>query len=77
MAENGAIYISGYNGLVGSVLIQELKYRNYKNIITTSFQSLDLRDQAAVDSFFKKEHPEWTPCLIQYSVVIAPIMAII
>ncbi len=59
MAENGAIYISGYNGLVGSVLIQELKYRNYKNIITTSFQSLDLRDQAAVDSFFKKEHPEW------------------
>lgn len=53
------IYVCGHDGLVGSALIRELGCRDYKNIITSSFSNLDLRNQASVDLFFKDIHPEW------------------
>ncbi len=59
MFRNTRIYVSGHEGMVGSALVQGLKQRNYKNIITAPFQALDLRSQSAVDAFFAEERPEW------------------
>lgn len=59
MLKNKRIYIAGHEGMVGSALLRELQHRHYENIITVPLQSLDLRNQLAVNAFFEKEHPEW------------------
>lgn len=52
------VFVAGHNGLVGSALTRELKERSYDELLTRSRSELDLRDQSAVSSFFKKERPE-------------------
>ena len=44
--------------MVGSALLRELGRRNYSDVIGRSSSELDLRDQTAVNAFFKKELPE-------------------
>ncbi|MEP7165237.1 MAG: GDP-L-fucose synthase [Ferruginibacter sp.] len=53
------IYIAGHNGLVGSALQRALKLKGYTNLVYRSSKELDLRDQAAVESFFKQEKPQF------------------
>jgi len=58
--EKGAkVYVAGHQGLVGSAILRKLISEGYSNIVTRSFQELDLRDQTAVNEFFKKEQPEY------------------
>jgi len=58
--EKGAkVYVAGHQGLVGSAILRKLISEGYSNIVTLSFQELDLRDQTAVNEFFKKEQPEY------------------
>jgi len=58
--EKGAkVYVAGHQGLVGSAILRKLISEGYSNIVTRSFQELDLRDQIAVNEFFKKEKPEF------------------
>jgi len=58
--EKGAkVYVAGHQGLVGSAILRKLISEGYSNIVTRSFQELDLRDQTAVNEFFKKEQPEF------------------
>jgi len=58
--EKGAkVYVAGHQGLVGSAILRKLTSEGYSNIVTRSFQELDLRDQTAVNEFFKKEQPEY------------------
>jgi GDP-L-fucose synthase len=59
MKKDAAIYVAGHKGLVGSAILRKLKSEGYSNLITRSFQELDLRDRTAVDEFFKKEQPEF------------------
>lgn len=59
MEKDAAIYVAGHKGLVGSAILRKLKSEGYSNLITRSFQELDLRDQIAVDEFFKREQPEF------------------
>ncbi len=56
---NAKIYIAGHNGLVGSAIVRNLKIQGYTNLFTRSHEALDLCDQAAVQSFFSKEQPEY------------------
>lgn len=59
MNETSRIYIAGHKGLVGTALHRKLSDEGYRNIITRTFQELDLRDQSAVSQFFQKEKPEY------------------
>jgi len=55
---NQKILIFGHKGLIGSALLNELKKRGYKKIITVEKKKLNLLDFSKVDNFFKKVKPE-------------------
>lgn len=59
MDKNAKIYIAGHRGLVGSALIRQLEKQGYTNILTQTHEELDLTNQLAVETFFKKEKPEY------------------
>lgn len=54
--KNTKIFIAGHKGLLGSALLKLLRPRC--RIVVRNRQELDLTDQNAVYSFFKKERPE-------------------
>lgn len=51
------IYIAGHCGMLGSSLWRTLKAAGYENLIGKSSKEIDLRDQHAVNGFFKTEKP--------------------
>ncbi len=53
------VYVAGHRGLVGSAIIRLLKQRGFRNILTATSAELDLRDQAAVDTWFEENQPEY------------------
>jgi len=55
--KSSKIYIAGHNGMVGSACWRLLKKEGYYNLIGKSSSELDLRNQEAVESFFRKERP--------------------
>ena len=59
MQKNSKIYVAGHRGMVGSAIIRRLYAAGFENIIFRKSGELDLRNQAAVDDFFKKEKPEY------------------
>lgn len=60
LAEPGAsIYVAGHRGLVGSAIVRALRAAEYDNLILRTSAELDLRDQAAVDSFFDEQRPQF------------------
>jgi GDP-L-fucose synthase len=59
MEQTAKIYIAGHRGMVGSGLERKLKKESYSNIITRTSTELDLRNQQAVNDFFKKEKPAY------------------
>ena len=59
MNSNSKIYVAGHRGMVGSAICRLLEKAGHTNIITRTSAELDLRDQAAVNSFFEVEKPEF------------------
>lgn len=59
MKRDSRIMVAGHRGLVGSALVRKLKAEGYTNLILKPRQELDLFNQVAVDTFFKKEKPEF------------------
>ncbi len=59
MDKNSKIYIAGYTGLIGSALLRKYRKRGYHNLIVKTHQELNLTNQKKVDTFFKKEQPEY------------------
>ena len=57
MESTDKIYVAGHRGMVGSALVRHLQAKGFTNIISRTSSELDLRDQAAVNEFFKKEKP--------------------
>lgn len=53
------IYVAGHTGLVGSAIMRCLHNNGFKNIIICELNELDLRNQDAVNKFFKQEKPEY------------------
>lgn len=59
MNKDAKIYVAGHAGLVGSALMDALRAQGFMNMVTRSSQELDLRSQAAVNSFFAQEKPDY------------------
>lgn len=66
------IYVAGHTGLVGSALINVLKERAQSDLVIRTHAELDLRDAAAVESFFSTERPD---CVILAAARVGGIMA--
>lgn len=45
--------------MVGSAIVRKLRKEGYQNLILFSSKELDLRDQKAVETFFRHEQPEY------------------
>lgn len=59
MRLNSRIYVAGHRGLVGSAIGRRLDQLGYDNVLTATRDQLDLRDQAAVNYWFKANRPEF------------------
>jgi len=59
MDKNSVIYVAGHRGLVGSALMRKLKTEGYTRLLTATREQLDLRDQAAVNYWFRANRPEY------------------
>jgi GDP-L-fucose synthase len=53
------IYVAGHGGLVGSAVMRRLSVAGFKNVLTATRDQVDLRDQAAVNYWFKANRPEY------------------
>jgi GDP-L-fucose synthase len=52
------IYVAGHRGLVGQAMVRQLETAGFHHLILESSQALDLRNQQAVQDFFKSQQPE-------------------
>jgi len=57
--KNSKIFVAGHNGLIGSSVVNLLKKKGFKNILTANRRKLDLREKQKVDFFFKKNKPQY------------------
>ena len=53
------IYLAGHTGLVGSAILRRLDREGFKNVLSATRRELDLRDQTAVNSWFRANRPEY------------------
>ena len=56
---NAKIYIAGHRGMVGSAILRNLQQKGYSNFVLKTSSELDLRQQHAVEQFFKEEKPDY------------------
>ncbi|MBK9337754.1 MAG: GDP-L-fucose synthase [Lewinellaceae bacterium] len=59
MNKNDKIYVAGHAGMVGSAILRKLQAEGFDNFALRRSNELDLRNQAAVDAFFRQEKPEY------------------
>jgi GDP-L-fucose synthase len=53
------IFVAGHRGLVGSAIMRRLRAGGYSQLLTATRDQLDLRDQAAVNYWFRANRPEY------------------
>ena len=59
MTLDARTFVAGHGGLVGSGLMRLLQARGATSILTATRDQLDLRDQAAVNYWFRANRPEY------------------
>jgi GDP-L-fucose synthase len=59
MEKKSRIYVAGHRGMVGSAIVRKLVSEGYEHLILRTSGELDLRNQQAVDDFFRHEKPEY------------------
>ncbi len=59
MNPNARIYVAGHRGLVGSAILRRLEQAGAGHVLTASREQLDLRDQAAVNYWFRANRPAY------------------
>src|SRR6201993_5654824 len=52
-------YVAGTRGLVGSAILRRLEREGFDNLLTATRDQLDLRDQAAVNYWFRANRPDY------------------
>ncbi len=53
------VFVAGHGGLVGSAILRRLEREGFSNVLTATREQLDLRDQAAVNYWFRANRPEY------------------
>ena len=53
------IYVAGHRGMVGAAIVRALEARGFQNIVARSHADLDLKNQQAVQGFFREERPAY------------------
>src|SRR3954467_5389214 len=53
------IFVAGHGGLVGSAIVRRLQADGVRDVLTATRDQLDLRDQAAVNYWFRANRPEY------------------
>jgi GDP-L-fucose synthase len=53
------IYVAGHTGLVGSAILRRLQAEGFDTLLVATRDQLDLRDQAAVNYWFRANRPEY------------------
>src|SRR5256885_3794854 len=53
------VYVAGHRGLVGSAIPRRLGAESFASVLTATREQLDLRDQAAVNYWFRANRPEY------------------
>jgi GDP-L-fucose synthase len=53
------VFVAGHGGLVGSAVVRRLENEGFSSVLTATKSQLDLRDQAAVNYWFKANRPEF------------------
>ncbi len=59
METDAKIYVAGHRGLVGGAILRRLQQAGFTNLLCRSLGQLDLRNQAAVARFFRRERPDY------------------
>ncbi len=59
IALDARIYVAGHRGLVGSAILRRLRDEGYRNLLTATRTELDLRDQKAVNLWFRDHRPQY------------------
>jgi GDP-L-fucose synthase len=57
--KDARIFVAGHAGLVGSAILRRLDREGFTRIETATRDQLDLRDQAAVNYWFRDHRPEY------------------
>jgi GDP-L-fucose synthase len=59
MTSVSRIFVAGHRGLVGSAICRRLSHLGHADVLTATRDQLDLRDQAAVNYWFRANRPEF------------------
>jgi GDP-L-fucose synthase len=59
MQQSARIFVAGHRGLVGSAIVRNLESEGFGNLLTGTRDQLDLRDQAAVNYWFRANRPAY------------------
>ncbi|HKE94497.1 MAG TPA: GDP-L-fucose synthase, partial [Povalibacter sp.] len=59
MNKDASIFVAGHRGLVGSAIVRRLQQEGFTRLVLRTSKELDLRDQAAVEGFFRAERPQF------------------
>ena len=59
MLKNSRIFVAGHRGLVGSAICRRLQQLGFTEAMMATRDQLDLRDQAAVNYWFRANRPEF------------------
>jgi GDP-L-fucose synthase len=59
MKADARIFVAGHCGLVGSALMRRIQAEGFSTVLTATRDQLDLRDQAAVNYWFRANRPDY------------------
>lgn len=59
LATDARVFVAGHRGLVGSAVRRRLEREGFSRVLTAGREQLDLRDQAAVNYWFRANRPEY------------------
>ena len=59
MDSSARIFVAGHRGLVGSAIVRRLEAEGATSVLVAGREQLDLRDQAAVNYWFRANRPEY------------------
>jgi GDP-L-fucose synthase len=52
------VFVAGHRGLVGSAILRRLEAEKFRSVLVATRDQLDLRDQAAVNYWFRANRPD-------------------